>query len=360
MVGWIEVPFQPGQDSVPTAEIAERVSEQTGWPAWRSLVTSHDEDILANDADYAAWRSLRERVRSLSELGGDEFPVVPGPHATDLSAISAVVFSDGEDGELPAIRSMLKPGQVVCVTASGGGLFGELEAVLSACPGDLVALLKASDDIDSGWPSTVAKHFLDPRTACVVTPIILRGIRTRAEELYHTLVDFERVRNWRYCCLTDSFHPAYVLSRFNTACHRLVVSRRLLESLCGSLVDSPATCEGTALQLLYALLHAYERVIYEPRALIWGKSIPGAGAVKDMALRHTDRVYGAVLQALRSGAPGRVRALRTLAKLASANGGKLVRCARRMEDWPLSFAIAEALVAARSLGRELAFGSAAR
>lgn len=346
VAGWVELPCRPSQDCVPAAEIARRVCEQVSWPVWRSLVTSDEEDVPSDEADEEAWRKFRTLVQSLSNPAEAPLPQTVAPSTRDSSHISAVIFSeDNGDGLSRTRPAFERDGIVSVVTVGDGGL----AAALSACPTELVALLKPSDRVDSGWAEAASRHFLDPQTACVVAPVILPEVRTRGQELYQVLVNFERVRSWRHYCLTDSCHPACVLSGFSAACHRLVLNKRALESLCGSLVESGRNCEGTSSRLLYALLHAYERIIYEPRALIWNDLPMSTAAVKGMAVEHTNGIYKAVFDKLLSGRTGRLRALLVLAELARANARKLLGCACGRSQWPLSFAVAEALAAARNL-----------
>ena len=346
---WIEIPCRPGQDSVPAREIAGHVCEQAGWPTWSSVAASPREGIPYNEVDYIAWQRLREWIQSPSGEGipGAQFGIKSVP--AEPSAVSALVFSDDGCASLSIRPSVLNPGELKRVRCDEDSVRLSLGEVLSECPGEFVAILKSSDRLDPGWVRTAARHFQDPAVACVITPVILSDVRTRTQELYHTLVDFDRVRCWHWCCVSDSFHPGYILSEFNTACHRLVMSRRALESLCGSVSCFSGSCEDLASEALYALLHAYEKVVFEPRALVWGESPMTREAVSEMAVQHITRVCRTVSARLWAGNSGRVRSLRVLAKFMRINGRKFASCARGRRDWPLSIAAAEALAAARGL-----------
>ena len=334
IAGWVEAPCEPGRDSVSSAEIAECISRQANWPIWRSLATSNGADVPLNETDYAAWQEFRKHLGTMS--GQDGYVRrggFPGGGSKHSHSLSTVIFSNEAEG------SYLRP---------------KLKAALSACSGEFVALLKPSDRVDPGWAKAVSRHFADPQVACVVTPVILRGVQTKSEELYQALAGFDRVTSWEFTCLTDWLQPAYVLSEFNAACHRLALSKRALDLVWESLAGSSQRYEEAALRILHALLHKYEKVVYEPRAIIWYDSPVYMADVRSMAAEHCYLIHQILSENLVSSPTGRLRSLRILSKLLRVRVRTLANCARGRIDWPLSFAVAEAVAAARGIRRGIA------
>jgi len=348
IVGWVEAPCESGGDSISSAEIAECISRQACWPIWRSLAVSDGSHISLSKSDCAAWRELSEHLGTI--LSQDGHPAFSGDGCRDSQPVSAVTLSNEGDPASPE-SSTFGPDRLVCLETEGGCLRPKLKAALSACPGDFIALLKPSDRVDPGWANTVFRHFADPEVACVVTPVILRGVQSRAEELYQALAGFDRVRSWEFSCLTDRLRPAYVLSEFNAACHRLVVSKCALDLVWESLAGSSHRYEEVALRILQALLHKCEKVVYEPHAIIWRDPPVSMADVRSMSAEHSYLVHQILSETLVSSHTGRLRSLRILSKLLRPRARKLLRCARGSIDWPLSFAIAEAVAAARGIRR---------
>ena len=352
ITAWVEAPCESGRDSLSSAEIAECLSRQASWPIWRSLAASDGSN--APLSDYAAWLEIRERLGTVPSRDGDVhrggFPSDGSRHSHHLSA---VIFSN--DAAPPSSESPpFEPDRLVCFDGEGGRLRPKLKAALSACSGEFVALLKSSDRVDAGWANAVFRHFANPQVACVVTPVILRSVQSRAEELYQALAGFDRVASWEFAWLTDWLLPAYVLNEFNAACHRLVVSKCALDLVWESLAGSSQGYEEAALRILHALLHKYEKVVYEPRAVIWRDSPVYMPDVRSMSAEHCYLIHRILSEHLVSSHAGRLRSLHILRKLLRLRVRTLLECARGCIDWPLSFAVAEAVAAARGIKRGIA------
>jgi GT2 family glycosyltransferase len=340
VAGWVDYANDGGQDCVPSRDVSKRVCRQAGMDLWRTAAALNQSSASPYQIDYAAREDLKKWIASGSKELANALRIVPS-EAEEPAGISPLIFS--EDGATPDTRSSSEMEGVRLRDFEGG-----LNEALSVSFSELVVLLSESDEPDPGWRRAVAAHFSDPSVSCVITPAVRRKVECIGDELYCALLDFERVRHWRGCCLTDGFHPAYVLSEFNMACHRLVLRRRTLESLVGQLESVGGRCAETSAEILSSLLANYERVIFEPRALVWTRSRVSADEVKRMALAHTALVYGMVSQRLLGNA-GKVRAAKTLARLTTLMGKRVVDCAGGRRNWPLSFALAEAVTAVRSI-----------
>ena len=339
VAGWVDYANDGGQDCVPSRDVSKRVCRQAGMDLWRTAAALNQSSASPCQIDYAAREDLKKWIASGSKELANVLRIVPS-EAEEPAGISPLIFS--EDGATPDTRSSSEMEGVRLRDFEGG-----LNEALSVSFSELVVLLSESDEPDPGWRRAVAAHFSDPSVSCVMTPAVRRKVECIGDELYCALLDFERVRHWRGCCLTDGFHPAYVLSEFNMACHRLALRRRTLESLMGQFRHHN-DCAETSTEILSLLLANYERVIFEPRALVWTRSRVSADEVRRMALAHTALVYGMVSQRLLGNA-GKVRAAKTLARLTTLMGKRVVDCARGRRNWPLSFALAEAAIAVRSI-----------
>ena len=165
ILGWVEVPRQQGQESVPAAQVVECLSQQANWAAWRSLAWSSEEDTPLDEIDYMAWQKFRTRIRSLSETDGGDPSSGFVSNIMDAPSISALVFSEDEEHGFSAGNSVFEANDISRLTTDRGGR--ELKTALSACRGELVALVKESDRVDSGWAEAASRHFLDPELSLI-------------------------------------------------------------------------------------------------------------------------------------------------------------------------------------------------
>lgn len=341
---WVEAPCRPGRDSMPTEEIAECLSNNVGWPAWHSSLDSNVQSIWPKDFDNDAWRKL---TVGMLDIEKNKLARCDNTSSVNFSDMSVIVLC-GKEEEMP--RSILDSAEVIGVTVGNGRACGKLlSAALSLCKGRLVAFLKPSDSVDIGWSRAVYGHFQDHSISCVITPAILRGIRTRGEELYHRLADFERVTTWDFAYLSEYLPAAHILDQYNTACHRFIFERKALVAACEALNGSMASYEDITARLLYESVCNYHDIVYEPKAIVWNESQIKSEDVRSMAAQHSYRISKMVCERMFSRNIGKTRAARTLVKLMRFKMRKPLQSACGTLDWPISFAANEAASAVQGV-----------
>lgn len=319
---WIKILCR-GEISVSSRQIADLASMHAAWPAWRSLVCPENgRRLTEGELDTLAWRQLRDGLHSLPQLTPKAFSAATTSVPASSLRVSVIEIADGKDGV--DAYSELNPVQVLSLSP-GGNLGKKLAQTSAECEGDVIAFVRPGDHADQLWLESALRHFSDPKTACVVSPVVPKSIRTRGEELCAALADLRRVGQWDACDL-QSWNPAYVLKEFNMASHRLAVSRSVLKKYCSTLPFEPANPVELSLSILGSLILSWERVIYEPKAVIWRASKLHTPEVRELAATQSRGVIKLLFGKLTAG-PGRVRALRMIPKLTRYQLRRLARSA---------------------------------
>lgn len=259
-----------------------------------------------------------------------------GPAPEHRLSISVVVLSEQE--VCPSRE--LSGHHIIRIASDAGILRSCLMRALEERRSDLVAFLSPSDRPDPGWMDAVRACFARSDIGCVLTPAILRSVCSRADELYHQLASFGRVRSWEHTCLSDWMRPADILSGFPVCCHRPVFRRDALISALKSLPYRSSDEMELITRALVAMFYLYQGVVYEPRAIIWREPVRSVQEVLRMGIEHSRMIRRAAAERLSLRGRSRIKALRMVAGLLRTDPPAFGAAGDDPPDWPFLAGIA--------------------
>ncbi len=343
ILGLVDADCHSGEGSVPGKEISERVAEDTYWNAWRSISASCSEYFSPHTADDVAWAKFTKRIRIYGkpreiDLAKTALTASPKPES-----MTCLILHEGDQRSTEHAISVLPDIKKICVSTACRNLKNSLRMAISEYAGEYVVLMKPSDEIDPGWASTAHRHFSDPSVDCVITPVILRSVTWRGDELYQTFANFDRVRSWRFARITDTHSLAHIMNGFATSAHRMVYRKSALIAVLDQLTGTYADFDTLTTSILKETLRGYKEIVFDPWALVWGRSAISPRDVLRTARRHAYLSSKEIASIVLTGGPGRMRAIRALSKVPRLQIRKVIKCIRGSTDWPVSFAVYEML-----------------
>lgn len=337
IAAWVELPCSNGVDSLGVLDLTRQLCSQAAWPV-RSELMRH--------------RELPEFIAGSDPWEAEQLSSARTAH---LPSVSAIVFAEGASCDVQPIASIPELQDVVCVSDGRVGL--KFLAALSGCHSEVVALLVSGDVPDRTWITRASEGFHDPQVACVLSPVLARGVSTRSEELHQYMADFERVRSWRTARLTDFLEPAHILLSFSPVAHRILVSRSALMA-CTDMLSPAGTWAELMCSVLLCLLDRYESVVYEPSSIVWRGTIPAVPKVRELAVSSARFVNYLIASQLLAGKPGKVRRTKLMLKIMKHRAIQVWYSMSHRSNWPISFAMGEILGGVRGIADGLSGGHA--